>query len=649
VTVSASPSDDPILPGVLIPGFIAKRPEGLFVMIERLPSPDDFMLFVDRAIGNGYRFSRLDYSLLLELLYDSDAYSYMRQAGKELRIAADMVEFKPLRNKLYRTIKMLDGGKRVEYLFEPVTMEVTHQEPVYGEPDDTGVAAIIDYVDKTKEVQTALNFDEFFAAMWLKGVKYGLDEAAICEAIESRETVRRTIARQLEATAGRDAEIVETSPDLHRDNSPKILANGKADLSQFKNRFPQMAKGTTLIRKIPRVMGKSGRKVDGSLIEPKLPKDLDLYALTAAGTKVEVREDGEYVVATLDGFLTLDAKTNQVSVTEKIENKGGISVKTTGDLVLNVDEFIEHGEVQEGRVVKGRNMTFLSDVFGKVISEGGNIHLKKNLSGGVAETLSGDIELAGRVLRSQVRSGDGEVAVKFSESSTLIAKIVRVEHAVSCVIVADEIEAGTLEGCLTVAKKIHIHTAAEHRGKENLITLLIPDSSVFDQDILKLQNDITDARTHLEDKTRQLERLKSDPEFAKFLILAERIKGGTLKITPEQTVNWRKLLEKHGKSATLAFGLSAEIDALKLVLSQSEEALIAVQYNRAVSCVGIGCTIEKVDGQATGQTMRSLNGRLNLETMQPAQIRESLQGAEGGKQRIFSEDSGAIEWQLATL
>ena len=74
-------------------------------------------------------------------------------------------------------------------------------------------------------------------------------------------------------------------------------------------------------------------------------------------------------------------------MTEKLENKAGISVKTTGDLVLSVDEFIEHGEVQEGREVRGRNMVFRSDVFGRVISEGGNIELKKNLSGGIAETV----------------------------------------------------------------------------------------------------------------------------------------------------------------------------------------------------------------------------------------------------------------------
>ena len=47
--------------------------------------------------------------------------------------------------------------------------------------------------------------------------------------------------------------------------------------------------------------------------------------------------------------------------------------------MLTVDEFIEHGEVQEGREVHGRNMMFKSDVFGRVLSDGENIQLKKQL------------------------------------------------------------------------------------------------------------------------------------------------------------------------------------------------------------------------------------------------------------------------------
>jgi len=640
-------SESSPVPGVTLPKFVDIRPEGVFVLSEFLQFPADFSAYLDRLFSNGERFAEVDLELVQTFLYDDESLAYLRNANKSVRIASSVVPFDAMRGKLYRPVKMLESGKRAEYLFEPLTIEVIHQEAVYDEPDENGLSSIVEYQDVTVDVPTRLTFDEFFAAMWLKGIKYGIDEATIREGIQSNEAMRRTIARQLDPTMGRDAEIQETSPDLHRDNSPKILANGKADLSQFKNRFPQMEKGTSLLKKIPRVLGKQGRTLAGSVIEPKLPKDLDLYALTSVGTKVEDRDDGEYIVATIDGFLTLDPKSNQVSVTEKIENKGGISVKTTGDLVLSVDEFIEHGEVQEGRVVKGRNMTFLSDVYGRVMSEGGNIYLKKNLSGGVADTFSGDIELSGNASRAFVRSADGEVAAKFCESSTLIGKRVRVEHAVSCEIVADEIEAGTLEGCTIAAKKIYILNSDERRGKENLVTLLIPDLSGFDQIIKKLKNDIDEARARLANKTRQLDMLKTDNEFAKFLVLAENIRKGAIKITPEQAVNWRKLVEKHAKAYAISSKLIPELEELNVAIAQNDEALVVAELEKTVSCAGITCRIDHVNGLTRAQTLCSASGANELSAMQPSSIRETLQRMDASKEIVYSDDDGEFDWQFA--
>ena len=640
-------SDDVPEAGFLTPAFIVKGDDGVFVLTELLQLPDDFVAFIDNLYNAGERFAEADFELLQKLSYDSDAFDFIKQSLKEVRIAADIVHFTEIRSKLYRPFKILDGGKRVEYLFEPVTLEVTHQEPVYGEPDDQGVAPIASYVEKVEDVPTTLDFDEFCAAMWRKGVRFGLDEAAIRESILDKVGVRRTVAHQLDPTVGRDAEIMETSPDLHRDNSPKILANGMADLGQFKNRFPQMTMGARLLKKVPRVLGKQGRTVAGVPIQPKLPKDLDLVKLTSAGTKIEVVDGAEYIVATINGFLTLDPKSNKISVTEIIENKGGISVKTTGDLVLSVDQFIEHGEVQEGRVVKGHSMTFMSDVYGRVISEGGNLHLKKHLTGGVAETLSGDIELSGHVSRSLARSGDGDVVVKFSESSTLIGKTVRVEHAVNCEIVADEIEAGILEGCTIVAKKIHIVTSDERRGNENLVTLMIPDLAISDKLIGKLQNDIAVANTSIGDKTRQLDMLKTDADFAKFLVLAERVKSGTVKITAEQAVNWRKLIDKHAKPYAQANRLITELAALHALIHLAEESLVVAQHDRVLACEGVACVIDHVKGQTSVHSMRSPEGVKGMAAMQPSQIRETLLCMDLGKDHLFSDDTGKFEWQYS--
>lgn len=631
---------------LVTPGFVARRPDGVFILLSRLQSNGDFELFVERLFGEGLRFGGLDYPAFLNLLYDADWLAEAKLKGGEIKVADGLVRFQPQRRALYRPVKILEGGARAEYVFEPVSIEVSYEEPVYGEPDANGVAQIVRYVTKTREQPARLDFDEFVADMWSKGVKFGIDAEAMRLVVARGTSVRMIVARQLEPTEGSDAEIREVSEKLHRDNAPKMMASGKADLAVFANRFPQMAKGTRLLRKIPRVLGKQGRKVTGAVIEPKIPNDLDLYALSSEGTRVEQFPDGEYIVATLDGFLTLDSKSNTVSITEKIENKAGISVKTTGNLSLSVDEFIEHGEVQEGRVVEGKHMTFLSNVFGKVVSQGGNIRIDGNLSGGQAHTHGGNVTLNGRVSRAVVRAKDGEVTANFCESSTLVGGSVRIEHAVNCEIVADEVYAGTVEGCTIAAKTVQIASADERRGRETLVTLLIPDFSASDQFIAKLRKEIAGVQQDVGEKRQRIEQLKSGEEFAKYLALAERIRSGAINLTQEQAGNWRKLMEKHAKATGEMAKLDGEIAALDKSLKESEEELSYTERDRAEMGKGIACVINKVVGQTTGQTMASSNGLEIFDKMSGNDIRNSLQKSDSSKARIFSSDDGSIDWEF---
>ncbi|MDD5384355.1 MAG: FapA family protein [Gallionella sp.] len=631
---------------LMLPGFVFRRPEGIIIDLPCLHAAGGFGLFIDRLFTGGMRFSGLDYAAFLKLLYDADWLAAMQGKSAEVKIATKISRFLPQRQVLYRAVKLLEGGNRAEYVFEPVSIKEAYEEPVYGEPGEDGVPSITGYVSKTRQVPTKLDFDEFIADMWLKEVKFGIDADAVRQAIASGASARVTIARYLEPTEGRDAEILEVCPDLRRDNSPKILRDGKADLKAFKNRFPQIAKGKRLIKKVPRVLGKPGYKVAGDVIEPKMPKDVDLYALAAAGTSVEQAADGEYIVAALDGFIILDEQSSSISVTEKIETKGGVSAKTTGDLELSVDEFIEHGEVQEGCTVKGKHMTFIADVFGNVISRGGNIRIEGNFSGSRAESQGGNITLCKSASRATVRARDGEVTVHYCEHSTIIGRVVRVEHAVSCEIIADEVFADVVEGCMIAAEKIKIASADERRGRETLVTVLIPDLSEFDQRIATLQKRIVEAQESNKAKVQEIELLKSDQEFAKYLALHERIKSGAIKLTTEQAGNWRKLVEKNAKVVNQIAKLNAEISALDLSVKKSEEELASATRERDAMGGDISCVIDKIIGQTTGQTMKSANGADVFSGMPGADIRVILQKVDSYKARIFSEDSGSVGWKF---
>lgn len=631
---------------LLLPGFVSIRPEGVVIDLPRLHATGGFELFVDRLFTGGVRFFDLDYAAFLKLLYDADWLAAMQGKCAEAKIATRIARFMPQRQALYRPVKLLEGGNRAEYVFEPVSIEEAYEEPVYGEPGEDGVPRVTGYLSKTRQVPTRLDFDEFVADMWLKGVKFGIDAAVVRQAIANGAPARVTIARHLEPTMGRDAEIQEVYSGLRRDNSPKILRDGKADLRAFKNRFPQVAKGKRLLKKVPRVLGKPGCKVTGEAIEPKIPKDVDLHALALAGTSVEQADDGEYIVSVLDGFIMHDEQSNSISVVEKIETTGGVSAKTTGDLKLDVDEFIEHGEVQEGCTVKGKHMTFLSDVFGNVISQGGNIFISGNAAGGRIESQGGSITFGKRVSRAVVRARDGAVTIHYCEHSTITGRIVHIEHAVSCEIIADEVYADAVEGCMIAAEKIKIASADECRGKETLVTALIPDLSASDQSIATLKKKIAEAQESSKARMGEIEALKSEQEFAKYLALHERIKSGAIKLTAEQAGNWRKLAEKHAKAANQLARLNAEIGALDLSVKESEEALSRTMSDRDSMGVGISCVIDKIAGHTVGQTMKSANGMDVFDDMSGTDIRVILQKMDSGKARVFSEDTGSVNWKF---
>lgn len=640
----ANTAADNVQDSLVVPGYISNRPEGVFVNLPGLYSAGGFEVFVNRVFSEGMVFSGLDYDVFLKLLYNAEWLAAMQSKCVEVRIAAEIARFSPQRQALYRPVKVMEGAKRAEYVFEPVSIEVAYEEPVYGEPDEEGVAAVIEYVSKTREEPAKLDFDEFVADMWLKEVKYGIDAAAVRKAIMDGTTVRMAIAKCLEPEKGNDADIKEVCPDLHRDDSPKILLNGKADLRAFRNRFPQVSEGGRLLKKIPRVLGKQGYKVTGEVIEPDIPKDLDLTALASSGTKVIQEKDGEYLVATMDGFLTLDTKSNLISVAEKIETKEGISMRTTGDLTLGLDEFVEHGEVQEGRVVTGKHMTFTTDVFGSVISQGGNIIVGGNLTGGRAESLGGNVTV-GRASRAVIRAPYGEVKVGNCENSTIFCKIAHIERAVNCEIIADEVHADTVEGCVVAAMSVKIASSGESRNRETMITMLIPDLSEFDQSMANLQKKIADCRASIATITQETGSVKSEPDFAKYLALNERIKSGAIKLTEEQSVNWQKLVSKNAKAVNQLLRLNDQIKTTGRLLGESEEELARVAHDRNAAGEDISCVVDNIVGLTTGQTMRSSNGVEVFSGMPGQDIRIMLQKVDSLKTWIFSEDDGSINWQ----
>lgn len=623
-----------------LPNFIRKTASGVVLDLAKMPLDGSFLAFVDRLFAQGAYFTQLDYAGLQVLLYQPES---IRDHAREIRLAAGIMLLSPARRSLYKEVRVLDQGARAEYLFEPVFLEVSEQVPVYGQTDATGQTPILGHREKTRLEPTRLDIDEFICVMWSKGVRFGIQVQTVVDAIAANKADRLAVALELAPQPGRDAELLEQFEGLHRDNSPLITA-GRADLRRFKNRFPQIAKGQRMMKKVPRQLGKPGFRVSGDTIEPDLPRDMNLEALAGPGTSVENGVDGQFISAAASGFISIDVDSNQISVTEKIENKSGINVKTTGDLTLSVDEFVEHGEVQEGRVVEGKHMKFTSTVYGSLVSKSGRIELEDNLSGGRATSEGGSIHIKGRALNAGVEAVGGSIDVHYAENSTLIGDVVVIGHAINCEVIANKLRVGVAQGCTLAAQSVQIEICDVSRGKANLVSVLVPDATEARRKLTALRSGVADTERKIEALSAEVKKLAADPELSKLLALSELVRAGKLVLTPVQESNFRQMQNRHVTGLKAMQRFAKEEQALQQSLQARHGEITEFRQAQSALAAGRGCTVRQVVGETCIQQVPTSLGVPDFRGVTGNDLGKMLRETMPTPKRIFLDDSGSLAW-----
>lgn len=636
----------------MLPGFVRRTERGLEVDLATLESGEDFRKFVERVFSGGLLFRRLDYANFHKLLYDDEATGQARrqleQAGKkpELLLATDIAPFAEARLPLYRGFKIDDEGKAAEYFFEPLIIDVVVDEPVQGDADADGNRTITGTRQREIAQAAQLDFDEFIAAAWTKGLRFGLDAAAIRAGIQKSKPERVAIAKMRPPTPGTDASVIEKTDALHRNDSPKILPGGRIDLRTFSNRFPQVKAGTRLMMKVRRVLGKAGRDVTGQPIEPELPDDFDIATLAGAGTRIDSSVEGDYLVATMDGFLNLDTDTHQLSVTEKIVNKEGVSLRTTGDINFKCDEYEEHGEVQEQREVKGKHMTFMNNVFGHIISDGGRIVIKRNLSGGSAKSPGGGIAIEGNVSRAVIEAKGGEIELNYVDSSVIIGRSVRIKHAVACDIYADDVHIDLAEGCAIAGKQVQIDMSRAKRGVENLVNILVPNAALFEQQLAELNQAKSEATTLLKNKSLEVQTLANQPVLKTYLNVQQKLKAGEISLTPEQKADFQRLQAKVAQPLQQLQIARQQIQASRNHLTELDQQIEQLRQTHQAMISGIGCQLSAVDGETLVRTVSLRTDEPSIGDLPATQLRARLREA-GIGEKLFANDVGNLDWQFA--
>jgi uncharacterized protein len=600
--------------------FLEETPEGIFVDQAKLNANHEMAQLVTRIFTSGACFEGLDYACFSRLLYQFSA-----PATGRVRLADRIRDLPETRRPLYRAVSVRHG--QAEYIFEPVFLEA--QDPTAdSEPEPT-----------------QLDFDELVAELWIRGVRYGLDEAVIRQAIQSGKTERVIIARPLAPTPGVDAGIEEQTSELRPDNAPRLLPDGRVNLRQFQNRFPQMQEGTLLIKKVPRRPGASGFTIDGTLQLAPTPRDFDLSSLAGPGTRVITTAKGEFIAAACNGFLNIDSKTNQFSITDKIINRAGVAVRTTGDLSLAGDRYEEFGDVQERRKVEGRDLVFHGDVFGHVLSQGGLIQIDQNLVGGSAVNQSGDIEIAGLASAAKILADAGEIRLQRAENCLIRGRrVVVVDWAANCTILAESVGIRQMTACTVGAQSIHIHETRGRSHHEVVISIVPPNLAKLDADIAELEQQGAACTDTLTTLTQEIATLGQLPDMQRYLALATRIEKREIVLSASQQADWQRLSERALPIRQQLEKLRASANTLKTRLEEIRLAVAGSQAQKKLETERTGCQIDAIHGDTQVRLLAEPANKAALAQLDAKALAAHLHRASGkilfaGHQGGFSTDS----------
>lgn len=609
-----------------VEGLIS-RDDGVY-LDARLGTPI-LLAAVDRVYASGLLLAGLNYPALCRVLYG---------VGPELpphpellvRVADRMQTFDPKRKALYRPLKIVDGA--AEYFFEPQFLEAEEL------PDGTLLP----------ERQASLDFDEFVADLWSKGIRFGIQEAPVRAAMANPRGERTTAAHRLEPSPAMDAQIVEVSRDLHRSNAPRERADGRVDLTSFQNRFPQMKHGQRLLQKLPGTPGAQGRELSGAPIPPVQPGDVNFGFYAGAGTLIVREPDGEFLIANQDGFLNVDSKSGQISVSDKIVSREGVSGRTTGNLEL-MGAFEEFGDVQELRDVNGSDITVHGDVFGNIRSSGGAVILGRNLVGGSVVNAKGSIRVEGVASGASIQCLNGEVRIEGRAESCVITgtKIV-IAEASNCEIFGDEVEIELAVGCAVSGRKVVIESAGPRKNSEMFVYVQVKDVSGYDTELAALEEQGAALATEMEKLQAEHAALSGQAEVRSYLALADRLRKGELQLTPAQVPQLKKLAASVAPQVKQVGVLIQAIKANEVRQEQAAKRRGELEALKRDAAARSSCIVKLVDGETLVRTIPLSDAAAAAYDLPARDYKAMLRGPRLDSETLFAASGGTVNWHGGT-
>ena len=224
------------------------------------------------------------------------------------------------------------------------------------------------YIAESLGNKRDLSLDEVLAKLTDAGVVFGIDQAAVQEAVDMPGN-KVICARALEPVHGIDA-YIKYVIDLENHGRPMELENGRVDLKSL-NIFTIVSQNELIAEKIPATPGTAGCNVLGQDIPPKPGRDIPL----PLGNNVWASDN--LIMAAIAGQVLVSK--NKISISPVLQIKGDIDF-STGNINF-VGSVIVKGSVQPGfSVIAQENIEVSGTVSGGTL-EGKNILIHLGIQG----------------------------------------------------------------------------------------------------------------------------------------------------------------------------------------------------------------------------------------------------------------------------
>ena len=231
----------------------------------------------------------------------------------------------------------------------------------------TSLKPVVDKKENREKVLTVRDAEE---ELKNNNIIFGVDEAALKEAVENAEGEFKTIARGKEVQEGKSSRI-----EFLINPETETIIYGEEELKvdyRERFRFPEVKEGDVIALIHPSVEGIPGQKVTGEIIHPRPIKS----TAVRYGEGVDLGESESEIVALKDGRLMV--KGNQLKVVNLLVHNGDVDLES-GNIRVNGELHI-YGNIQEGMMVEAQgNLVVEGNGYGATVKAGGEILLTNNI------------------------------------------------------------------------------------------------------------------------------------------------------------------------------------------------------------------------------------------------------------------------------